>query len=254
MAKRLGFFAALAIFLMFSVNAFAQGISNVSNNMVVDDADAVPGSIVTVGSDGKIVRATKPYDSAMLGVVVEFPVISIGEKTDNTKAVLSAGKADVLVSAVNGEIKAGDFITSSESAGVAVKATIPGYVFGKALASYSDTSQNGVIPVLVDIGVFAQNPNVSGLLGQFLNSFSIGLASTESFPLMLRYVAAALIAGITFIIASFSFIRFMRSGIEAMGRNPLAKGTIVAGMILNGVIVLVLCLAGFGVAFAIIAF
>ena len=83
MAKRLGFFAALAIFLMFSVNAFAQGISNVSNNMVVDDADAVPGSIVTVGSDGKIVRATKPYDSAMLGVVVEFPVISIGEKTDN---------------------------------------------------------------------------------------------------------------------------------------------------------------------------
>ena len=133
------------------------------------------------------------------------------------------------------------------------KATIPGFVLGKALADYSDTSQDGIIPVLVGIGVFAQNPNVSGLLGQIMNSLSIGLASTENFPLMLRYVSAALIGIVTFVLSSLSFIRFMRSGLEAIGRNPLARSTIVVGMIVNGAIVAVLAIAGLGIAVAIIA-
>lgn len=246
--------AILVFFLTFAFCApvFAQGLSGVANNLAIDDTEAGPGDILTVDA-GKIVRATKPYDEGIVGVVVQFPVISLGQKADGVVSVLSSGKADVKVSTANGEIQVGDYITTSEQAGVGQKATIPGFVLGKALASYTDTSQDGTVPVLINIGVFAQNPNVSGLLGQLLNSLSIGLASTENFPLMLKYVSAAVIGAVTFILASVSFVRFMRSGIEAIGRNPLARTTIVAGMFLNGAIVLILAIAGFGIAFAIIA-
>ena len=240
------------ISLIFSFAVLAQKFNNVSNNMEIDDLDAKPGDILTI-AEGKVVRANKPYDASMVGVIVEFPVISVGEKTTETVAVLSSGRADVNVTAQNGAIGIGDFITSSEKPGVGQKATIPGFVLGKALGSHDDTSSDGTIPVLVEIGVFAQNPNVSGLLGQLLNSLSIGLASQQNFPLMLRYVSAAIIGAVTFILASVSFVRFMRLGIEAIGRNPLAKSTIIAGMLLNGAIVAVMAVAGFGIAFAIIA-
>ena len=241
------------ITLTFSSAVFAQGISGVANNMKIDDPDAKAGDILVVAG-GKIVRSSKPADPAMLGVVVQFPTISYGERADGTVAVLSSGRADVKVSASSAAIVAGDLITTSEKVGVGVKAGAPGFVLGKALADYSDTSQDGVIPVLIDIGVFANNPNVSGFLGQFLNSLSIGLSNTQNFPLILKYVSAALISGITFIIASVTFVRFMRGGLEAIGRNPLAKGTIVAGMMVNAAIVLVLTIAGFGIAVAIVAF
>lgn len=247
-------YLVFAIYILICAGpVFAQGLSGVANNMAIDDANAKPGDILTL-SDGKIVRAKKPFDPSMIGVLVAAPVLSLGDKENGQVSILSSGKADVNVSASADPIHIGDFITTSDKDGVGVKAKVAGFVLGKALADYTDTSKDGTIPVLIGIGVFAQNPNVSGILGQLANSLSIGLASTENFPLVLRYISAALIGIVTFLIASFSFVRFMRSGLEAIGRNPLARSTIVAGMLLNGAIVFILAAAGMGIAIAIVAF
>lgn len=233
------------------VSAQVSGVPGLVNNIEINDTEASAGDILS-NTDSGIFRSAKISDAQIIGVVVESPVISVGNKTTTTAPVLSSGRGLVNVTAANGAIKAGDFVTSSEVAGVGQKATASGYVLGKALSSYEDTSQNGQIAVLVDIGYFSQNPNVSGLLGSLLSLLSIGFQNSQNFPLVMRYIAAAVIGIATFGFASFSFLRFMRNGIEAIGRNPLAKNTIVSGMVLNGVVVGLLAIAGFGIAVAIV--
>lgn len=237
--------------VIFTVSAQVSGVPGLVNNIEINDTSGSAGDILS-NTDSGIFRSAKNNDAQMIGVIVDSPVISVGNKTSTTAAVLSSGRALVNVGAGNGAIKAGDFITSSENAGVGQKATAAGYVLGKALDSYEDTSQNGKIAVLVDIGYFSQNPNVSGLLGSLLSLLSIGFQNSQNFPLIMRYIAAAVIGIATFGFASFSFLRFMRNGIEAIGRNPLAKNTIVSGMVLNGVVVGLLALAGFGIGIAIV--
>lgn len=259
-SKRKLFFGVLfAIYLIpytlyFIPTVHAQfSVGGVANNFVVADTNAKPGDIVVQTEKG-IVRATVPFDPRILGVVVEFPVLSSGLKTANTKSILSSGRAVVNVTAAQGDINEGDSITSSDKAGVGQKADIQGYVLGKALASYKDRSKDGQIPVLINMGTFSSGLNIAGALGALLASLIAGLRNTQNFPIVLRYILAFLISLITLVISSFTFVRFMRHGLEAIGRNPLAKKTIVSGMILNAVITAVLAIAGFGIAVAIVAF
>lgn len=256
-------FAILAIFGLFlliipvvflpDVSAQITGIPGLVNNIEIADDQAVVGDILSNTGEG-IFRSASGYDAQMIGVVVESPVISIGEKTGQTVPVISSGRAMVNVTAGNGAIKAGDFITSSDTAGVGQKGTAAGYMLGKALVSYEDTSQSGKIPVLVNIGYFSAKPDTAGFWGSLLDFLNRLLQEKENLPLILRYLAAALVAIATFGFATFSFLRFMRNGIEAIGRNPLAKRVIIWGMIINALIVGLLAIAGFGIAFAIVVF
>lgn len=236
-------------------DALAQlSINGIANNIEVTDTEAKPGDILIKEENGNVVRASKPFDNRIIGVVVEFPVMSSGGKSENTLSVLSGGWAVVNVTAERGEIKIGDFITSSEKSGVGQKADTAGFILGRSLGNYSDSSKDGTVLVLVNIGLYASGPNVSGALGALLSSLTVGFQNSQNFPLVLRYLLASLISLVTFIISAFSFVKFMRYGLEAIGRNPLAKRTIISGMILNAVIVGVLALAGFGIAVAIVAF
>ncbi len=236
-----------------STNVYAQGISGVVNNTEINDTSVKAGDIVSATDEG-IKRSATPYDEKMIGVISDTPVLSVGEKTATTVGILSAGRAFVNVSAAAGEIKTGDFITSSSKPGIAEKATKAGYVLGRALASYNDKSKDGEIPVLIDINLYTQNPTTGGILASFFGLMSIGLSNTQNFPLIFRYMGAAVVGGATLIIAAFSFLRFMRNGLEAIGRNPLAKKTIVAGILLNAGIVGVLMLVGLGISIAIVVF
>ena len=260
---RLSFWLGILFFAIYSIlntkylipNTYAQvSVSGIANNMAVTDTEAKPGDILVQEENGNVVRSAKPFDNRIIGVVVEFPVISSGEKTDNTRAVLSSGQAVVNVTAQRGAIKVGDFITSSSKPGVGQKADTAGFILGRSLGEYSDTNQDGQVPVAVNIGLFASGPNVTGALGALFSSLTLGFQNTQNFPTVLRYLLASIISLVTFLISAFSFVRFMRHGLEAIGRNPLAKKTIVSGMILNAVIVTVLTLAGFGIAVAIVAF
>jgi len=74
----------------------------------------------------------------MIGVISVDPAIILGEKgKENLRAVALVGRVPVKVTTKNGEIKVGDYLTSSDIPGVAMKATKPGRVIGIALESYS---------------------------------------------------------------------------------------------------------------------
>lgn len=237
------------LFYLSTANIFAQNfpsLSGVATNVEVVDRDAAAGDILSIAADG-LKRTVVEYDSAMFGVVSASPVISVEPKTDTTRAVVSSGQAEVKVSAKNGAIAIGDFITSSTEAGVGQKATKPGFVLGKALAKYEDTGKSGTIPVAIGIGNNGGGSGGSGGeggTGGFLN-LKDTLANS-------RLVLATIAGIVAFFAAAFAFVKFMTTGLEAIGRNPLARKTILVGMILSGGVVLILSLGGVGIVAAII--
>ena len=80
-----------------------------------------------------------PYDSKALGVVSTKPGMVMGEVDGVGKPVIVglAGRVPVRVSTKNGDIRSGDYITTSDIPGVGMRATDPGRVIGKALTGLS---------------------------------------------------------------------------------------------------------------------
>ena len=237
------------IILFFSLSTYAvfaqdlPSLGGVAINVEVADSEATNGDIISITKEG-LKRSNVSYDIQMYGVIAAAPVLSVQPKTDKTKALVSSGIAEVKVSASKGSIEVGDYITSSEKPGVGEKATGSGYALGKALAKYDDNSKDGMITVDVNIGFAsaATSPTGSGPAQLFEN------------PKFLRYILAAVVAVLSVIGATFAFVRLMTSGVTALGRNPLAKKTIIPGIIISGVVASLLALAGLGVSVAIIFF
>ncbi|MBI2018940.1 hypothetical protein HYS96_04535 [Candidatus Daviesbacteria bacterium] len=80
---------------------------------------------------GQLAKTSRAYEERVLGVV-----------TNDIAPYSTAlsGKAQVKVSTENGPIERGDYLTSSSTPGVAMKATRPGQVIGKALESYQPSA------------------------------------------------------------------------------------------------------------------
>ncbi len=251
----LGFF----VLVIFPFKVFAQApaaLGGVAVNVEMKDRDAVPGDIISVTKDG-LVRSAVAYDPLMYGVVSAAPILSVEPKTDTSKSVISTGETDVRVSTKNGAIEIGDLITGSADVGVGQKATESGYVLGKALKAYNDSSV-GTIPVAVSISYVAitakEGTGPAAAAGSFLQRLAEAISNPDKFGIYLRYLVAGLVGLISVAGGIFAFVRFMNTGLEAIGRNPLARKTIVGGMILSGVVVLVLAASGLGIAAAIIRF
>jgi F0F1-type ATP synthase membrane subunit c/vacuolar-type H+-ATPase subunit K len=68
----------------------------------------------------------------------------------------------------------------------------------------------------------------------------------------LRYLLAFLIAIIAFVLGFIYFGRVVRVGIEAIGRNPLARRMIQITMLFNILITIVIVLAGLLIAYLIL--
>ena len=82
----------------------------------------------------------------------------MGEADGSGKPVIVglAGRVPVKVSTKNGDIKPGDYITTSDIPGIGMKATEPGRVIGKALTGLSGESEGRV-------AVFIQNTYFDGV-------------------------------------------------------------------------------------------
>jgi hypothetical protein len=100
-------------------------------------------------------RTNSAYQKTMLGVVSTKPALKIGGTDGNGVAgvpVALTGRVPVKVSTVNGPIEVGDYLTSSDIPGVAMKATKFGPVIGQALSSYNLDGYGEVI-VFVKAGL-----------------------------------------------------------------------------------------------------
>lgn len=215
-----------------------SGITDgIGTQALIEDADAEEGDIISF-VDGKYRISAKDLDDHMFGVVSKSSVVALGSRQEQGGAnVVFAGKAFVRVSTINGEIHAGDFISSSVIPGIGAKVDGYGQVLGIALADYQeiDHEKIGKIPVSINIGV--NTP---------LTRFAAKPAET------LRYLMAFIIGFGSVVTGFIYFGKVTRSGVEALGRNPLAARLIQFGIFLNLLLTFGIMLGGGVIAYVII--
>jgi len=248
--RKLKFFlliSFLGIFVLSKV-VLAQGTPSMAKNLPVSDPEIKKGDIISQTENG-FFRSSIPYDEKIVGIVGEVPVFVFGKETSATLPIVYFGETLVRVSNVNGEIKKGNFITSSAKPGVGQKANQSGFVIGKALEDFNQ--EEGLIKAEINVQyVNLSFSKISPL--NFLSQFAEQLRKPEYFPEVLRYIFAAFLGGGSFFLGFFAFIKALQKGVEATGRNPLAKTSIRLAMILNLAGIIILTLSGLGLALFII--
>jgi F0F1-type ATP synthase membrane subunit c/vacuolar-type H+-ATPase subunit K len=220
----------------------------------ITDKAAVDGDIVTFSERGYVL-ADRAYDPRIFGILTDNPAVTLENKpaSDTTQRyVVSTGKAYVRVSTQNGGIKAGDLIATSKVKGIGQKATQDGYVVGTALEGYDNANTQAVGKILVSLN-FAFQSSVTGLRTNLLDNLNLALtAPFLSSGTTLRYIFAALCVLLAFGIGMGYFGRVTRAGVEALGRNPLARRVIMVSVIINAVLTLVTLAIGLGAAYLIL--
>ncbi|RJR27998.1 hypothetical protein C4561_00640 [candidate division WWE3 bacterium] len=184
------------------------------------------GSIVSFNGQ-QVALSQKEYDENIIGVITEKVAASIEDiNLEQSRIVAVTGETDVLVNTSNGNIEIGDYITSSAAPGVGMKATNSGQVIGQATQSFTSDNPSEVGKILVMLNVKSQFISPVGSTN-VLTALRAGLDSKFLAPIItLRYILAVLVAASSFVIGFTSFRKVSGSSVEALGRNPLASGSI----------------------------
>ena len=137
--------------LIFRVDWQGDTYGNTFNTVGLDVAESYAdfepgleaGDVVALDSTSgeRLVRATSPYQSNLLGIVSDDPGVLLGgsggelDEAEGMPLALS-GKVPVRVILEGGTIGPGDYLTSSSTPGFAMKATEPGATIGIALEAF----------------------------------------------------------------------------------------------------------------------
>lgn len=240
-------------FLLLStgIPTYAQDVSSgIAIELRIADEAADDGSIVVTTDTGYFL-SSETYQSNMFGVVSDNPAVSFLSATGG-QPVISSGNAYVKISTVNGEIAEGDFITSSEIPGVGMRADENGFVLGTALEEFTADSPDEIGKILVSINI-RSNIVDRDVRGNLLELLRQGAAAPVLTPLTtFRYLLAGAVAAGAFVIGFIFFGKVARSGVEALGRNPLAGKLIELSVVFNVVLTIGIMLSGLGIAFLIL--
>lgn len=269
LSMKLNKYTTVVIFLLFlvifPVKASAQvatsssAIDNISSGVAISipitDKNPEDGSIVAATDQGYSLTTT-PYQMSIYGVIVNNPAISFENDSTSSKPVISNGKVYVRVSSTNGNIKEKDYITSSTVKGVGQKSDKNGFILGTALESYSSSDPKKVGKILVSVSPRFYSTLQSGVDSTRTNlietlqnaSFAAAMSPVAS----LRYILAALIAIASFVLGFVYFGKVARSGVEALGRNPLAGRMIQLGIVFNLVLTAGIMVIGLAIAYLIL--
>jgi hypothetical protein len=210
----------------------------------------------------------------MLGVVVPVNAADIVLTPKSVPAqqvlVASSGRYNLLVSNQNGPIKAGDYLAVSALDGIGMKANADqSEIIGRASTAFSGngsasetvslknsqgrttTVAIGHIPVDVRLAPNPQFKNASDLPG-FLTRAANSVANKPVSPPRIYLSAIVLLA--TLFITGNMFYSSIRSGIVAIGRNPLAKKAIGRGLVQTITAALIIFIAGVFAVYLILNF
>ena len=238
-------------------HAFAQQDQNISlgiaNYVPISGSNIIDGDIVASTEKGYIL-SKGPYNPLVIGVVATKPAVSLSitGSDDKSYPVVTAGNVRVNVTSVNGDIKKGDFVTSSSIVGKGMKATQTGYVIGLALDPYASPDKKAVGSINISLNLHYSYSS-SKTQSSLKDIFNLSLLATYETPsAVFKYVVAGVIILLSFFLGVISFGRVANTGIEALGRNPLAGKMIQLGIVLNVAITLAIIVAGFVMAFLII--
>lgn len=224
---------------------------NVASTYQINDPDATSGDVIISAGEKGLVRGNVSYDSRIFGVFVQKPILVLREATSSSLPIIRTGDTIVNVTDFNGEIKKGDFVTSSPVPGKGMKAGQSGYVLGIALenAKFGSQVQNfenrtirsgtTKVALRIEYAELTTARSSSRLLSQLNAAFFRNIQDPEKFTLTIRYIIAGIIAILAFAIGFFSVSRSVSKAVEAVGRNPLAKQSILASVILQIVLTVI---------------
>ncbi len=245
--------ATLVFGALFPLSAAAQITSTgVATSVSILDEETLDGDIIC-STEGGFALCKEPYDPSIFGVVTLSPAVIFEDlNLQGAKPVVSQGKALVRVATTNGEINEGDYITSSEIAGVGQLASENGFVLGTALENYANPNPKEAGEILVSLNIHATT-SASDAGTNLIATFKRGLSAPTLSPLAsLRYVLAAVVTLIAFIFGFIYFGRIAKAGVESVGRNPLAGKTIQFSVVLNVLLTLGIILIGLAIAYLIL--
>lgn len=190
------------------------------------------------------------YSEDMFGVAVNLPTAVIENIDDQSNTnVLSDGTATIRVNEINGAIKRGDYLTSSEQPGLAMKAQANGYVLGVAI----EDQKSGLEPTVRAV----INIHVETSLQNTPSNLIAVLREASSAPVLAplaawRYLIAALLVVMSFMMGFVYFGRNARAGVEAVGRNPLAEKMIRRNVALNMIVTVMIVVSGLFCAYLVL--
>ena len=234
----------LLIIFVFPSGVFGQGLSSgmALSAEIGEEKSLIEDGDILCTTEMGLVRCAEEYSAATYGVYSSAPSMWIENlSVGNGLPVIFSGKAMVSVSSANGPIKRGDFVATSKTPGMGVKATKSGNVLGAALDDYLEEGEGKLlVAVAVRPAIVA-----TAARGSVVETLKQGLLAPTLSPLAsLRYVLAVIVVIISFVLGFVYFGRVARAGVEAMGRNPLAGRMIAVGVFFN--LLLTLAIMGGG--------
>lgn len=222
--------------------------SGITSSYKMQDEQAEDGDIVCFSEQaGQLARCIKPYDERVFGIYVKKPDAVLRGGIDQ-KPIAREGKTIVNVTTLSGPIEPGDYLTTSQVAGKGQKAAEPlGYVIGRSLGSLKEGEGTkfeingreaflGKIEVALDFAALGVLPRGT-ILDKIGFAFVKGTQTPQAAGLFLRYIVAGVLTTVVVIVSFNTFGKNIGKGIEAIGRNPLAKSYIQFVIIINTLLI-----------------
>lgn len=234
------------------------------------DQQLQAGSLVSRKADDaeKVVMADSTNRSGLAGVVVERGDSFVSyNSAESSVQVASGGVLPLRVSTVNGDIKAGDQLTSSPVSGFAMRSTSAGKVIGRALDNFNSKTNGAQIRSVTDvdgrqtevaIGQVSASIEISDWSGgggtnaviDNLQSLTSQVSGKQVSPA--NAILAALVLGIAVLISGIVLFSSVTSSIKSLGRNPLSHTVIRRSLAQVILIVIALLTTSIIVAYLII--
>lgn len=247
----------LAIFILFistsilnQTQAAEEDFAGLATTVKILDKNVKSGSIISSTNKGYTL-STKSYDSRIYGVTTQTPGVAIENiPATGSTYVVYKGQTKVLVTTANGAISKNDIITSSTTPGVGMKADLNGFMLGTAMEDYNG---KGTGTILVSVAPHFNDSFTKGVTRNIFEILKNARSSAALSPLeALRYLVAALVALLSFVLGFVYFGRVAQRGVEAIGRNPLAGRFIETSVIINVLLTSLIIIVGLGVAYLIL--
>lgn len=236
-----GLFLVLAGMVSVSAQEFTQGYG--TNDQLIR------GSLVSRNEEDETLvdGANTENLSSLFGVVVRADESAVTLTSDTAGIyVATTGRYEVLVSTLGGDVKTGDYITASSITGVGTKAgQSQELVIGQALQDLNLSDSNAILGtttataidgsvhdvvigrVLADLDV-KRNPRLSQSAPELIVKFSELIAGKP--VSLLRVYAAIAVLLVTAGLGGSMLYAGIRSSFVSIGRNPLAKRSVMRGL------------------------
>lgn len=255
----------LVVLLPTSNIAFAQDIETTFGvaypvEITLRAGQSIENGMIISHKNGVYQLSTEAYDKAIFGVVNLFPNIELietivnvddPENRDGQIPVINSGTSPILVSGESGPIEKGNLITASSIPGVGMRAVKSGFTLGIAMQNFDGTTADdrGLIDVrIIKDFTFGEDTPDSETIGNRLRDIVSlsAIAAIDDPREMFKYLLAGIILLTAVTISFISFSRTSQKGIEALGRNPLARSSIITGIFVN--ILISITIVGAGIA------